>query len=281
MDWFGQTGTVTDYVQLNADPVEQVDPKLLRATGYGHFTSMQVRSGRVRGLDLHLDRLDNSSRELFGHGVSADRVLSYLRTALALARSASDDLSIRVTAFSRDGSFLDGVPVEPDLLIMVSNPIEPTAEPQRLLAVEHERAAPHLKHTGTFSLVREARKARLAGYDDALFHDRTGHVSEASIWNICFATGDRIVWPAAPALPGIAMLSLQAGLDAITVARETVMVPLSALPGFDAAYLTNSIDPALPVSSITTPAGTTQYEPHPASAALIAKAYEAMPLQQI
>jgi branched-subunit amino acid aminotransferase/4-amino-4-deoxychorismate lyase len=270
---------VTDYLQLNGDAVELPDPSLLRATAYGHFTSMQVRSGRVRGLDLHLDRLDRSSRELFGHGISADRTLTYLRTALA--RSASGDLSIRVNAFSRDRAFLDGTPVEPDLLITATVPVEPTEEPQRLLAVEHERAAPHLKHTGTFSLVHETRKARLAGYDDALFHDRAGHISEASIWNICFATDDGIVWPAAPALPGIAMLTLQAGLDAISVARETVDISLSGLGDYRAAYLTNSIDPALPVSSITTPAGTTQYGMHSVSADLITKAYEAIPLQQI
>jgi len=32
----------------------------------GHFTAMQVRDGRVRGLALHLDRLDHGSRQLFG-----------------------------------------------------------------------------------------------------------------------------------------------------------------------------------------------------------------------
>jgi branched-subunit amino acid aminotransferase/4-amino-4-deoxychorismate lyase len=67
----------------------------------------------------------------------------------------------------------------------------------------------------------------LAGYDNALFYNRTGHVSEASIWNICFATEDRIVWPAAEVLPGITMLTLQAGLEALDVARETVDIPLT------------------------------------------------------
>jgi branched-subunit amino acid aminotransferase/4-amino-4-deoxychorismate lyase len=279
VDWFPQTEAVTYLVQLNDSPLELDDPALLSATSYGHFTSMQVRDGKVRGLDLHLDRLDRSSRELFGHGVAADRVLTYLRTALA--SSTSGDLSIRVNAFSRDRAFIDGTPVEPDLLITVTDPIEPTTEPPRLLAVEHERAAPHLKHTGTFSLTHEIRRARLAGYDNALFYNRAGHVSEASIWNICFATEDRIVWPAAEVLPGITMLTLQVGLGALDVARETVDIPLTGLGGYRAAYLTNSIDPALPVASITTPTGTTQYKPDPASADLLTRAYAAVPLQAI
>ncbi|GAA0936407.1 aminotransferase class IV family protein [Kribbella koreensis] len=267
---------MTHLVQLNDTPLALDDPALLSAAGYGHFTSMQVRDGKVRGLDLHLERLDRSSRELFGHGVAADRVLTYLRTTLA--SSPSGDLSIRVNAFTRDRSFIDGTPVEPDLLLTLTDPIEPTSEPPRLLAVEHERTAPHLKHTGTFSQTHEIRRARLAGYDNALFYNRAGHVSEASIWNICFAVDDRIVWPAAEVLPGITMLSLRAALD---VARETVDIPLSALGDYRAAYLTNSIDPALPVASITSPAGSTEYKPDPASADLIANAYLRIPWQEI
>ena len=280
MDWFGQTRGVTDYLQLNDAPVESVEPGLLRATSYGHFTSMQVRGGRVRGLDLHVERLDRSSLELFGEGVPADRVLSYLR--LALDRADTADLSIRVNAFTRERAKLDaGIPVSPELLITVTDPLEPTPDPPRLLAVEHERVVPRVKHTGTFPLVYFGRQAHLAGYDDALFYDRAGNVSEASIWNVCFGTEGRIVWPAAAVLPGITMLTLQAGLAATGVRSETVPVPLTELASYDAAYLTNSIDPALPVASITTPAGTTEYTADPASAGLIAAAFEAVPPQEI
>jgi branched-subunit amino acid aminotransferase/4-amino-4-deoxychorismate lyase len=120
---------VTHLVQLNDSPLALDDPALLSATSYGHFTSMQVRDGKVRGLDLHLDRLDRSSRELFGHGVAADRVLTYLRTALA--SSPSGNLSIRVNAFSRDRAFVDGIPVEPDLLLTMPRRISSTPAPSR------------------------------------------------------------------------------------------------------------------------------------------------------
>ncbi|TDU89893.1 branched-subunit amino acid aminotransferase/4-amino-4-deoxychorismate lyase [Kribbella voronezhensis] len=267
---------MTENLELNGVPLESLPATLLRATSYGHFTSLQVRDGRVRGLAQHLERLDRSSRELFGHGLSADRVLETLRAALDRAWSA--DVSVRINAFSQAGT---GKPVEPDLLVTVSDPVAPTTTPPRLLAFEHERPVPHLKHTGTFSLTYYARQARLASYDDALFYDRSGNVSEASIWNICFAMADRIIWPEAAVLPGITMLTLQAGLETLGVARETVPVPLGTVADYGAAYLTNSIDPALPVASITTPAGTTQYKPDPASADLIARGYAAIPLDVI
>jgi branched-subunit amino acid aminotransferase/4-amino-4-deoxychorismate lyase len=271
VDWFAQTGAVTENLELNGVPLVSVPTTLLKAIGYGHFTSMQVRDRRVRGLDLHLERLDRSSRELFDRGVSADRILSVLRTALDHAWSP--DVSVRINAFALDRDV--------DLLVTVSDPIEPTPAAPRLLAFDHERPVPHLKHSGTFSLTYYGRQARLAGYDDALFFDRAGNISEGAIWNICFATGHRIIWPEAAVLPGITMLTLQAGLDTLAVARETVPIPLTSLATYDAAYLTNSIDPALPVASITTPTGTTTYPAHTASADLIAKAYAAIPLDPV
>jgi branched-subunit amino acid aminotransferase/4-amino-4-deoxychorismate lyase len=255
---------VTESLLLNDAPLRSVDPGLLRATNYGHFTSMQVRDGRVDGLDLHFERLDRSSREVFGQPVSADRVRSYLR--IALDQAGSGDLSIRVNAFASDDA-------EPNLLIRVGPPIEPAVQPVRLVAFQHERAVPHLKHTGTFDLVYYGRQAKLAGYDDAVFHTAGGEISEASIWNICFARGTTIVFPSAPVLPGIRQQVLQRGLATFT----TTPVPLTDLSTYDAAYLTNSIDPALPVAAI----GTTQYEPHQPSADTIAKAYAAVPPQAI
>ena len=38
----------------------------LAFAGYAHFTALQVRGGKVRGLDLHLQRLRSASLELFG-----------------------------------------------------------------------------------------------------------------------------------------------------------------------------------------------------------------------
>jgi branched-chain amino acid aminotransferase len=136
---------------------------------------------------------------------------------------------------------------------------------------------PHLKHTGTFDLVYYGHLAERDGYDDALFHTPAGEISEASIWNICFARGTGIVFPSAPVLPGIRQQTLQRGLDTFT----TTVVALADLPTYDAAYLTNSIDPALPVAAITTAGGTTRYDDHPPSADVISKAYKGVPAQEI
>ena len=63
---------------------------------YGHFTSMQVRGGGVRGLDLHLARLDAANRELFGESLDGELVRAWMRHA---AR-AGTDATMRVTGFA-------------------------------------------------------------------------------------------------------------------------------------------------------------------------------------
>lgn len=50
-------------------------PDQLWATvsAYGHFTAMQVRNGKVRGLALHMRRLEAANREAFGVGLNGER----------------------------------------------------------------------------------------------------------------------------------------------------------------------------------------------------------------
>lgn len=253
---------VNEFLLLDAARLPTVDPMLLRATSFGHFTSMQVRDGRVDGLDLHFERLDRSTRELFDRPLPADRVRNDLRAALDAA--GAGDLSIRVNVFAAD---------DVHLLTRVGPPVAPATRPVRLRTFQHDRAVPHLKHTGTFDLTYYARKAQAEGYDDALFHSPTGHISEASIWNICFARGPHLTFPAAPVLAGIRQQTLQRALPTYS----TAPIPLADLPTYDAAYLTNSIDPALPVASIDD----VSFDVHEQSAAAIATAYASAPAQPI
>jgi len=63
-------------------------------------TSPRCRSGpRVRGLDLHLERLERGSRELFGLPVDRERVRGWLRQA---TEGLPGDLSVQVNEFSLD-----------------------------------------------------------------------------------------------------------------------------------------------------------------------------------
>ncbi|MGW1934666.1 aminotransferase class IV [Streptomyces sp. NPDC001919] len=224
--------TPTPHIEI--DGVPAADPGLLAAlmTGFGHFTAMQVRGGRVKGLDLHLDRLDRSTRELFGQELDGKRVRSLV--AGALETSGRRDASVRVYVY-------------PDVRIAVTvadpAPDGPGA-PQRLTTVEYWRPAPHIKHLGGFGQAYHREAARRTGYDDAVLTSPYGEIAEGAITNIGFWDGTSVVWPAAPCLRGIAMALLEPRLESV---RRPVT--LADLPGYRAAFVTNSRSLA-PVASI-------------------------------
>jgi len=242
------SGPVAERSELNGTPVSIEDLRVPALSNYGHFTSMQVRDGGVRGLDLHLARLDAATRELFGHPLDMDAVLMHLRHIVDGERAP---LSLRINVFSRR-LHRDRMaePAAPDVLITIGPGREAETEPLRLKSFRHQRTLPHIKHVGTFELFHHRRLAQLDGYDDALFVDASGLVSEGSIWNIGFFDGTHIVWPDAPMLTGISMQLLERGLRARGVATITRRIALDEVGAFRAAFFTNSGCTARAVASI-------------------------------
>ncbi|MFL5766423.1 MAG: aminotransferase class IV [Actinomycetota bacterium] len=196
------------------------------ASAYGHFTAMQVRDGATRGLDLHLRRLVNSSRERFAVDVDRDRILALIRSAL----DGTEDASVRVYVYASPG--------EPRVVITVKPPAE-LASPQRLRSVRYQRPDAHVKHVVT-EQGRYRDEVQREGYDDALLTAEDGAVSETSMANIGFFEGDTVVWPDAPLLHGVTMQLLEERLPdrGVTVRRKRVRVEdISALDG---AFLTSA-----------------------------------------
>jgi branched-subunit amino acid aminotransferase/4-amino-4-deoxychorismate lyase len=274
-------GFVIDRVEVNGAEADGEDLRVLARATYAHFSSMQARDRAVRGLDLHLKRLDGSTRELFGTDLDADRVRSWMRHAL---RDRPDGATVRVTVFSRHhDAVARGEDVEPDVAVATSAPLPARTSPVRLRTVAYERDLPHVKHTGTFGLVRHRREAVRAGYDDALFTDRHGRISEASISNIGFFDGERVVWPEAAVLPGITMQLLQRGLadKGIPTGRREVhrgelAAWASGTPAL-AAFLANSLAPAVPVARVDE----TALAVDPDVTKLLVACYEANPWQAV
>ncbi|MFC8719883.1 aminotransferase class IV [Kitasatospora sp. NPDC057198] len=232
-------------VEINGRPASVEDVHRMATWNYGHFTSMQVRDGAVPGLDLHLRRLADASRELFTDLVGApapddDLVRELVRQALG----GRPDASVRV----------DVLPAGPtggtDLVVSVSDPVPDAPRPAlRVRTAVHERNLPHLKHAATMGLTHQFLLARRAGFDDVLFLGRDGLLREGSTWNAAFWDGEQVLWPAAPALPGITMQLLRAALPATGVPSTTRPLTTADLPSLPAAA-TNSHCPAQPLAAV-------------------------------
>lgn len=187
----------------------------------GHFTAMQVRGRRARGVDLHLRRLDAANQELFGVPLDGDRVRGLIRHALGDTR----DASVRVYVHERSS--------QPAIAITVKPPAE-MATPLRLGSVHYLRPSAHLKLVHT-EQGRHREAAQGHGFDDALLVGSDGLVSETSMANIGFFGRTGVVWPDAPMLHGITMQLLEAALS-----THRMRVLLSGVDAFEGAFCSNA-----------------------------------------
>lgn len=220
-------------------PADAATLATMALVNYGHFTSMQVRGGAVRGLDLHLRRLQHGTSTLFGSRLDEARLRAEL--AAALDAFGQDDASLRVTVFARAFDFRDPLrEAAPDVLVSVSSASQLPATALRVRPAVFVRELPQVKHVGTFPLFHLRREAMAAGFDDALFVTAHGHLVEGAVWNLGLWDGQGVTWPEGPALRGTQEQLLQAGLDRLGVPQRTRPVHLGELGAFVAAFACNS-----------------------------------------
>ncbi|WP_156758211.1 aminotransferase class IV [Actinokineospora pegani] len=246
---------------------------------YGHFTTMVVDNGRVRGLARHLERLDRDCWVLFGQGLPEDVVRAALRAALPEAGA----VVARVTVVAPEIDIRrPEAPGEPKVLVdtapLPETEAETETEPLKVRTAGYQRDLPQVKHVGTFGLHYQRRLARMAGFDDVLFATRDGQVSEGSTWNIGFLDREgAVVWPSAPALPGTAMGLIQSGLSRVGVPSRVRPVQADELPSFAAAFATSAVSPVRLIGSIDD----VVYEPDPDLAARLRRAHDATAAERV
>ncbi|MFH8349715.1 aminotransferase class IV family protein [Streptomyces sp. NPDC018045] len=259
-------------VQRNGRTATAEDLTPLAFAGYAHFTAMQVRGGRIRGLDLHLERLRTASAEMFGRAVADDLVRAHLRTAL---EAGPDDLSLTATMYSPAGEFtVAGADVEPETLVRTGPAASGPQGPLALAAVAYERPLPAVKHVGEVGKTYFLRQAADQGFDDAAFIDRRGRLSEGTIWNLAFWDGSAVVWPAAEMLGGTTMGILRRQLDGLGVPQRVREVTRADLPALAGGVVMNSWTPGVAVHRI----GSVPLPDAPDFLELLHRAYESEPL---
>ncbi|MFD7629432.1 aminotransferase class IV family protein [Streptomyces sp. NPDC059851] len=218
--------------ELNGVAVGVRELQALALVNYGHFTTMRVEDGRVKGLALHLERLRRDCRMLFGAELDGERVRALARR-MAPARGAA---TVRVTVF--DPGLDLGHPLaarDPQVLVTVREAGGAVPPPLRVRSTQYVRDVPEVKSVGLFAGLHHRRRAQLSGFDDALYVDAGQAVSEGATWNIGFVDGGRVVWPDAECLDGVTMQLLKR-----VHPYDGRGVRLADLAGFEAAFATNA-----------------------------------------
>ncbi|WP_327065134.1 aminotransferase class IV [Kitasatospora sp. NBC_01250] len=226
---------------VNGAPASPEALQSLALTNYGHFTTMRVADGAVRGLSLHLARLVDDCRAVFGTALDPDRVRAFVRQEVGAHGAHGTHgapVTVRVTVFDPALDLAHpGAGAEPAILVTTRAAGDAPPPPLRAKRFTVAREAAAVKHVGLFNQLRLRRQAQLAGFDDALFVAADGRIAEGGTWNIGFVdAAGTVVWPRAEVLPGVTMRLLQAAH------RPTATAPVTAaaLPAMRAAFATNA-----------------------------------------
>ena len=148
---------------------------------------------------------------------------------------------MRITVFDPDLQVgHPAVEARPRVLVTVRPAGADVPPPIRLRTVRHQRDLPRVKHTGLFGPVHQRRLAQLAGFDDVLFVDPAGRVSEGATWNIGFVVDGEVRWPAADCLSGVTMRLLDGVLRRAGVPTRRVPIALDRLSAGYGAFITNA-----------------------------------------
>ncbi len=231
--------------EIDGRPVSTDQLWQLALHGFGHFTAMQVRDGRVRGLDLHLARLAAANRELFDVDLDPDLVRAHIRHALGDIAAAS--VRVMIESAGADA---------PIVFVTVRGPHTAPSTPHQLLAVPYLRELPHLKQVGGgFGQTYHRHAAARKGYSEILLTGPDGVVAEGGISNIGCFDGSALVWPDAPALSGITMRLLERHLPAAGIPCRRQTLRVADLPTFESVLVTNSrgLAPADRVDDLSVP----------------------------
>lgn len=261
-------------MELDGRSVRPEQLAALALGNYGHFTSMLVEAGRVRGLSLHWQRLVTDSRVMFDAELDPDRIRALVRRI-----EPAPAVVVRVTVFAPDLPLGNpGRPAVPQILVSTRPAPPPRPAPLRLRSTVYQRELAAVKHVGLCGAVWHRRAAQRAGFDDVVFVDPAARISEGATWNIGFVD-DRgaVVWPLGDCLPGVTMRLLDAACaDRGTGSlRRAVAVPDAVR--MRGAFVTNAAVGVRPVVSLD--AATYRTDGAPLSA--LADSYRAVPAELV
>jgi len=211
-------------IEVNGRAADEAAVSLLDHEGWGHFTSMQVRGGRTRGLGLHLARLEGAHREVYGRALDGEQVRARIRHALG----GQPDASVRVYGYWAG------------LIVTVRDPRDMPRRPHSMTAVHFQRPLARLKHVGSWGQGRFGELALAAGFDEGLLVDEAGRISEGIVTNVGFWRDGTVIWPEGPKLAGITMLLLQRQLTAAGLPQAGAPVCLADLARQEGMILCNA-----------------------------------------
>jgi branched-subunit amino acid aminotransferase/4-amino-4-deoxychorismate lyase len=237
---------------LSGDCLPMPDPaRMGLMVGYSVFTTFRAPWRGEEALQAHWQRLSDHSRAI-------DLAFPWTGSMLAVALDGClqdvPEAVIRLTVVPVIDHVSDlfvpeslGEPLASCLMVTIQ-PVRPGAAGSggglSLLPVSYERPMPHLKHGNYLEAFLHRRNARRQGYDDVVWINGRGHLSEASTANFVGLRGETlfILRPERDgALAGITRDQVcQAAVPLGLRLSEESLTPAS-VETLEGAFLTNAV----------------------------------------
>lgn len=211
----------------------------LGRVNYGHFTTLPIQHGAVRGWDYHVQRLRRATLTLFATELDCALLQTQLQQAIGRTGLVTAHLRITVCSLVHAAEPVYRPAIDSFLHFALS--VQREATPLAVCSQCHHRVMPEIKHVATFSSYYYQRCARAAGFDDVLFTTDQGLVAEGAFGNIGFWDGERIIWPEAAILAGTGQMLIEKGLRALNVPTSIRPIYIGDIPHFRAAFMCNAL----------------------------------------
>lgn len=234
-------------VEPSTPIVDATDHGLLM--GDGVFETLAVHRGRPRSLERHLRRLRTGLERIDLDHPSTDEVVRDAIDEL-MAASGLAEARVRVTVTAGPGSSPRERGDTPTVFVTIAplGPVPSSVSLHLVAWARNERSAlAGIKSTNWAENAHALRAAATAGFDNALFCDTQGRLSECATANVFLVIDDAILTPSTSAgcLPGTVRESL---LDA-AVATEADLRPVD-LERADGVFVTTATTGVVPVHAI-------------------------------
>lgn len=225
--------------------------------GDGVFESLRARGGEPVHLDAHLERLAASAAAVGIEGVPARAAIADTARE-AVRRCGVDDAYVRITLTRGASGAFDPERAGAARLVVVAlaPPPPPPAGGVTVALLPPaplpDMPPPQVKSTAGF--LRQTlgrRRARTAGFDDAVWRDPDANVTEATSSNVFAVKGARVhTPPATVCLPGITRAVVLRAARALGLATSTAPMPTRDLLAADEVFITNSVAGVVPVRRV-------------------------------
>ncbi|HWE08840.1 MAG TPA: aminotransferase class IV [Solirubrobacteraceae bacterium] len=200
----------------------------------GVFETLLLRDLRVHALDAHLERLERSTRELYGLALPGDKRARMVETLIDAARRAPAERRARIEAIPR-GDRLDLWLVVGDVPARRPVSLDPVTLPGGL---------------GAHKWCDRRLVERDPGGAVPLLVDEDGTVLEAAWANVWLLDGDELVTPPLDGrlLPGVTRARLLALAPRLNLHPHEAPITLARARAARSVFLTSALRLAVPAS---------------------------------